>query len=187
MFLPLLLLFTLVPVIELSLIFKVHAFLSKQYGSDHAFGLSLLIIILTGYFGAKLAKSQGLKLFADLQAKLQSGQTPNLELVEGLLVLFGGLTLLTPGYLTDSLGLILLFPLTRKVIAKSLQSKFKNNAQASFFTGFPGANAGGFSATWSSSSMGQQPPRQHYYESDHQKQIDDIIDVSSTTIDHDKN
>ncbi len=77
MFLPLLLLFTLVPVIELSLIFKVHGIFSSMYGSDKAVGISILVIILTGYFGAKLAKSQGLKLFSELQTKLQSGQVPN--------------------------------------------------------------------------------------------------------------
>ena len=94
-----------------------------MYGSDKAVGMSILVIILTGYFGAKLAKSQGLKIFTELQTKLQSGQVPNLELVEGLLVMFGGLMLLTPGYMTDTLGLMLLFPLTRKLFASSLQKK----------------------------------------------------------------
>ena len=186
MFLPLLLLFTLVPVVELTLIFRVHGFLSSVYGSDKAFGLSLLIIILTGYFGAKLAKAQGLKLFTELQTKLQKGQVPNLELVEGLLVLFGGLMLLTPGYLTDSLGLLLLFPLTRKLFAKSLQKKFQNSGGAQFYTNFPGGNGGGFSATWSSSTMGEQAEPQRYYEAEQQKKLDDVIDITSTTIDHDK-
>ena len=184
MFLPLLLLFTLVPVIELSLIFKVHAIFSSMYGSDKAVGISILVIILTGYFGAKLAKSQGLKLFSELQTKLQSGQVPNLELVEGLLVLFGGLMLLTPGYMTDAMGLMLLFPLTRKLFAKMMQKKFKSSGNAAFYSNFPGAgNTGGFSASWSS-NMEQQPTQRHH-ESEHIKKIDDIIDVSSTTIDHD--
>ena len=87
--------------------------------------MSILVIILTGYFGAKLAKSQGLKIFTELQTKLQSGQVPNLELVEDLLVMFGGLMLLTPGYMTDTLGLMLLFPLTRKLFASSLQKNLK--------------------------------------------------------------
>ena len=182
MFLPLLLLFTLVPVIELSLIFRVHAIFSSMYGSDKAVGMSILVIILTGYFGAKLAKSQGLKIFTELQTKLQSGQVPNLELVEGLLVMFGGLMLLTPGYMTDTLGLMLLFPLTRKLFASSLQKKFKNTAKTSFYANFPGSTGGGFGATWTSQSPNDS---QKYYESEQTKKIDDVIDVTSTTIDHD--
>ena len=184
MFLPLLLLFTLVPVIELSLIFKVHAIFSSMYGSDKAVGISILVIILTGYFGAKLAKSQGLKLFSELQTKLQSGQVPNLELVEGLLVLFGGLMLLTPGYMTDAMGLMFLFPLTRKLFAKLMQKRFKSAGNAAFYTNFPGAgNGGGFSASWSSN---MKQPTQRYHESEQTKKLDDIIDVTSTTIDNDE-
>jgi UPF0716 protein FxsA len=184
MFLPLLLLFTLVPVIELSLIFKVHAIFSSMYGSDRAVGISILVIILTGYFGAKLAKSQGLKLFSELQTKLQSGQVPNLELVEGLLVLFGGLMLLTPGYVTDTVGLMFLFPLSRKLFARLMQKKFKSSSNAAFYSNFPGAdNKGGFSASWSS-NMKQEATQKHR-EPEQTKKIDDIIDVTSTTVDHD--
>ena len=184
MFLPLLLLFTLVPVIELSLIFKVHAVFSSMYGSDKAVGISILVIILTGYFGAKLAKSQGLKLFSELQTKLQSGQVPNLELVEGLPSLIRWPDAINSRLYDRCYGLNVPFPLTRKLFAKLMQKRFKNSGNAAFYTNFPGAgNGGGFSASWSSN---MEQPTQRYHESKQTKKLDDIIDVTSTTIDNDE-
>jgi UPF0716 protein FxsA len=105
MFIKLLLVFTIVPLVELYVLIEV--------GSRIGSGPTLLLLLLTGVIGAYLAKSQGLSLLQRAQHDLAQGRVPASQLVDGLIVLIGGMLLLTPGFLTDLLGLTLLIPLTR--------------------------------------------------------------------------
>jgi UPF0716 protein FxsA len=87
------------------------------------------LIILTGIIGSYLAKKQGLATFQQLQRQLQAGQLPGDALLDGVCILVGGTLLLTPGFLSDILGFLLLFPTTRiyfkKVINRWIQNRIR--------------------------------------------------------------
>ena len=102
MIFKLFLLFTIIPILELYLIIKVG-------GMIGAFN-TVLIILTTGIIGASLAKSQGLIVLSKIQQALNEGRIPGNELLHGLMILIGGATLLTPGFITDLIGLSMLIP-----------------------------------------------------------------------------
>ncbi|AXH99448.1 FxsA family protein [Sporosarcina sp. PTS2304] len=91
---------------------------------------TILIIIATGIGGAYLAKKQGLRAWRDLQHRMTTRETPGKALIDSVCILFGGLLLLMPGFLTDLIGLLLLFSGPRKIlypfIVKWLYNKMKN-------------------------------------------------------------
>ncbi|MDP4085338.1 MAG: FxsA family protein [Bacillota bacterium] len=75
---------------------------------------TVIFIFLTGFIGAYLAKKQGLKTIQDAREKLSRGQIPGESVLDGICILIGGTLLITPGFITDLLGLLLLLPFTRK-------------------------------------------------------------------------
>ncbi|MBD8068951.1 FxsA family protein [Bacillus sp. PS06] len=77
---------------------------------------TVLIIISTGVLGAWLAKKQGLEALRKFQHQMSYGQMPSDIIIDGLCILVGGVVLLTPGFVTDLIGLLLLLPATRNVI-----------------------------------------------------------------------
>ena len=79
-------------------------------------GLTFLFIILTGIIGAYLAKQQGLEIMHKARQQLQYGQIPSEAIIDGICILLGGILLITPGFITDFIGLFLLLPFTRKAI-----------------------------------------------------------------------
>ncbi|MDQ3957976.1 MAG: FxsA family protein [Actinomycetota bacterium] len=97
-----------VPLVELAVIVQV------------AQGLGILetIVLLIGVSvaGAWLLKQQGLATWRSLQETMARGQTPTKEAADGALILLGGALLLTPGFVTDAVGLVLLIPPTRAVV-----------------------------------------------------------------------
>jgi UPF0716 protein FxsA len=74
---------------------------------------TVLLIILTGVVGAWLAKKQGLETLRKAQQEMQYGQIPGMAIIDGLCILIGGVLLLTPGFITDTIGFLLLFPFSR--------------------------------------------------------------------------
>lgn len=86
---------------------------------------TILLIILSGGIGAYLAKQQGLETLRRAQEQLQYGQIPGEAILDGICVLIGGTMLLSPGFITDILGLFLLIP-TSRVVCKKLITKFLN-------------------------------------------------------------
>lgn len=78
-------------------------------GAWPTFGL----ILLTGFVGAFLARREARRVWRDAQLQLQSGQVPAMSIIDGLCIFAGGLLLLTPGFFTDTIGFILVFPVTR--------------------------------------------------------------------------
>lgn len=106
------LLFTIVPAVELYLLLR----LGERMGA----GPTLALILLTGVLGAAMARREGIAVLQQLTEGLERGVPPAATLVEGVLVLVGGLLLVTPGVLTDMTGLLLLFPPTRRLIAPAL-------------------------------------------------------------------
>ena len=85
---------------------------------------TILLVILTGAWGAYLAKSQGYSILARIQAETAAGRVPTKELIDGLLVLIGGIVLLTPGLLTDLAGFCLMLPGFRAIIRERVKKKF---------------------------------------------------------------
>ena len=111
MFIRLLLIFTFIPVLELIILIKVGAWIGVAP--------TIALILLTGFAGAYLARTQGLDLAIRIQRELKEGRLPAEELLDGAMILVGGLLLLTPGFFTDLTGFILLVPGTRKFCKKT--------------------------------------------------------------------
>ena len=77
--------------------------------------------LITGLIGAFWARREGGAVLKNLVTELQSGEAPQKSLLEGACVLFGGLLLIAPGFVSDALGLLLIFPLTRALVTKRIQ------------------------------------------------------------------
>ncbi len=118
-----------IPLCEISLILSLHHWMKIRFSDDVALIFTIGTIILTGYVGAKLAKSQGMNILREVQSSLSRGQVPQKAIAEGLLVLIGGILLLTPGYITDLIGLTFLFPYTRRIHAARLERWFLRSIQ----------------------------------------------------------
>ena len=113
MFLFLTILFIVVPALEIGLIIKV--------GQGLGFWPTLAVIFLTATLGAALAKSQGSEVMSRLKQGFGLGGELTTTIIEGVLIFAAGLTLLTPGFITDAVGLGLLIKPIRKMIALSIE------------------------------------------------------------------
>tara|TARA_B100001093_G_scaffold259864_1_gene248405 strand:- start:3069 stop:3500 length:432 start_codon:yes stop_codon:yes gene_type:complete len=116
LFVTLLFLFIVIPTAELVLLLM----LGVRIGWMPTMGL----IVFTGILGATLARQQGLSILRKIQTEMQNGRPPALEMVEGAMVVIGGMVLLTPGIITDGLGFALLVPGIRGAIANKIQKHF---------------------------------------------------------------
>ena len=116
MFIRLLLLFTLVPLIELALLIEI--------GQKIGLWNTIAIVVLTGFIGAALARSEGFGIISRIQNELASGQLPGDSFIDGALVLAGALLLLTPGLITDAFGFALLLPFSRSFVKIYLKKYF---------------------------------------------------------------
>jgi UPF0716 protein FxsA len=108
------LLFTLLPMIELFVLIRIGRVIGAWY--------TLLFVVAMGVLGAWLAKSQGRRVLTEWQTALAEGRVPNEGVLSGLLVLLGGVLLITPGVISDVFGLFLLVPVTRKLVARGVRS-----------------------------------------------------------------
>ena len=119
MLLPLVLLFIAVPIAELAVIIQV----GEAIGIWWTIGL----LIADSILGSWLMRHQGRASWRRFNETVAAGGVPAREVLDGALVIFGGALLLTPGFLTDILGLILLIPpsraLVRKIVARRLQHR----------------------------------------------------------------
>ncbi len=117
MFLRLLLLLTVVPLVELTILLR----LAEQFSWRATLGL----VLLTGVIGAWLARREGLKALGRIQADLAAGVAPAGAVVDGALILIAGIVLVTPGILTDLCGFALLIPPIRRWVKRRLARAFK--------------------------------------------------------------
>ena len=117
MLLKLFLAFTIIPIIEIYLLIEI----GSMFGALTAVAL----VILTGFLGAFLARMQGLQTLYRIQESLREGRMPSGELLDALLIGIAGLVLLTPGFLTDSAGFMLLIPATRNAIKNWLRRQIE--------------------------------------------------------------
>lgn len=119
MFLRLLLLFTLVPLVELYLLIEI--------GGAIGVAPTIAIVIVTGVIGAALARWQGLGVLRRLQDDLSAGRPPTDALIDGLLIFVAGAVLLTPGLITDALGFLLLVPAGRAAVRRLVSTAVARN------------------------------------------------------------
>lgn len=117
MFMILLALFIVVPLLELWMIIEVGSRIGAVY--------TIMSLILISVAGAALARQQGYRVIARIQSEVQSGNMPGDSLVDGAIILAGALLLLTPGFLTDIAGLLMLLPLTRIPIRSFAKRRLK--------------------------------------------------------------
>jgi len=113
----LLLLIIVVPALEIGLFIL----------AGKTFGLlkTLLLIVVTGIFGAWFARKEGLQVLKLAQLQSQRGEIPSEAILDGICILIGGVFLISPGFITDVLGLLLVIPYTRGVFKILLKSLFK--------------------------------------------------------------
>jgi len=115
MFGKLLFLFIITPIVELFLLIEI----GKAIGTLEIIGLT----IASGIIGAALTKSQGFSVLRKMQKEMAEGRMPTANLMDGFMILIGGILLLTPGVLTDAIGFLFLIPWTR-VLVKGLLMKW---------------------------------------------------------------
>lgn len=121
------LLFTLVTLLELSLLIPL--------GEAVGLPATIAIVIATAVVGATLAKRQGVTIWNRIQQELGSGKLPRDSLLDGLAVLVAGAFLLTPGVLTDVVGILLLIPPARvplKALAKRYAKKILDSPDVTY-------------------------------------------------------
>lgn len=146
---PLLLLlaFVIVPVVELYVIVQV--------GSLIGVPETIVLLLALSVAGAWLVKREGLRAWRRFTQAMDEGRLPTREVVDGALVLLGGALLLTPGFVTDAFGLLLIAPPTRALLSRMVRSR----AQVGFLS-----RVGGRGAPRGRAS----PPR---------RGLDDVVDV----------
>jgi len=113
-----LLLIVLVPVAELIVMFKV----ADVFGWPE----TLTVLLLVSVLGAWLVKRQGLAIVARIQRELSGGTVPTKSVVDGLLLLVAGVLLFLPGFITDAVGILLVFPPTRAALRGLLIRRYRS-------------------------------------------------------------
>jgi UPF0716 protein FxsA len=113
--LALLALFILVPLAELYVILKVGDAIGAIW--------TILLLAADSVLGSLLLRAQGRSVWRRFNTALAEGKMPHREVIDGVLVVFGGAFLITPGFITDVVGLVLLIPPTRAVVRRLLASR----------------------------------------------------------------
>nr|WP_302471606.1 FxsA family protein [Vibrio antiquarius] len=107
--------FIFVPIIEIGLFIQVGGFLGLWP--------TIALVLITAFVGASLVRSQGIQTLMSVQGRLEQGEIPAQQIFEGVMLAVAGVLLLTPGFMTDALGMLVLLPAPRAAIAKYLMSK----------------------------------------------------------------
>src|ERR687891_771827 len=105
-------LFIVVPIVELYAILKVGDAIGAVW--------TILLLAADSVLGSVLLRTQGRSVWRRFNTALAEGRMPHREVIDGVLVIFGGAFLITPGFLTDIVGLVLLVPPTRALVRRVL-------------------------------------------------------------------
>lgn len=142
----LILLLVSVPLLEL--------FVIVQVADGLGAGQTILLLLVVSVVGAWMVRRSGLGVLRQIRTRLAEGEIPGKELVDGLLILLAGAFMLTPGFLTDAAGLLMLFRPTRAVVRSMLMRRYGKridigpinanpaNVNPSDAAGWPGAPGG---------------------------------------------
>jgi UPF0716 protein FxsA len=121
--LPLVILFVLVPIAELAILIQV--------GQAIGVWWTIALLVADSILGSLLMRSQGRAAWRRFAEATRTGRVPAREVLDGVLVIFGGALLLTPGFISDALGLLLLLPPTRAVVRGILVRRLAHRMAAS--------------------------------------------------------
>jgi len=159
-------LFLVIPIIEIFFLIKVGEVIG-------AFP-TIILVVLTAVIGAGLLRQQGLSTLARLQENMGKGKLPAQEMIEGVLLAVGGALLMTPGFVTDTIGFLCLLPFSRKFVAQSIMKRSTDKLKA-------GVNAqmGGF--TYSSHAESEAQYDANIVEGEFTE-----VEESPTILPHDK-
>jgi UPF0716 protein FxsA len=111
------LVFIVVPVIELAVIIQVGEVIGPL--------LTVLLLLAMSVAGAWLVKREGLKAWRRFRAAMEQARIPAVEVVDGALVMLGGALMLTPGFVTDIVGLLLVIPVSRGLINRLIRTRVR--------------------------------------------------------------
>ncbi len=115
--------------------------------------ITIVATVATALLGSYLFRSQGLETWVRLNQKMQQGEMPGQEMVEGTMLLLGGALLITPGFITDAVGFALLLPTSRRLMARKVIDK-------GTLQSFTSVQGGGFTYTHYTRSGGGNPFQQ---------------------------
>lgn len=152
--------FVVVPIAEIYVLLQI----------GHAIGAlpTIALLIADSVLGAALMRSQGRAAWLRFNAALAEGRVPGREVIDGALVILGGALLLTPGFLSDALGLVLLLPPTRAIVRRVLLRRFGGRVVA-------GATSGARARMF---GFGPPPGRERHGAGD-----DEVVDANATDVD----
>ena len=114
---PVLLSIILIPIFEIYLFIKI----GSQIGAFN----TILLIFITAFIGVYYAKYEGLNTIRSAFTQIIKNQTPAYEIISGAAIAFAAILLIFPGFATDLLGFLFIFPITRKLIFGNISNKFK--------------------------------------------------------------
>jgi UPF0716 protein FxsA len=117
-------LFIIIPIIEITVLMQV--------GELIGVWPTIVIVVISAWLGAKYVRLQGLATMQSVQSKMAQGEMPSSEIVTGLVLLVAGVLLVTPGFVTDIFGLLLLIPSVRQLLATTVQKYIKTAQGGSF-------------------------------------------------------
>ena len=123
MFAKLFLTMVSVSLLEIYVLIKVGGFLGAWP--------TVALVVLTAFVGSALVRSQGLQVLRQFQQRIAQGESPGQQLIEGFMLLVTGVLLVTPGFVTDFLGLLILQPTIRSMVAKYILDNVKLNSTMS--------------------------------------------------------
>lgn len=164
MFPILLLMFIFVPIIEIGLFISVGGYLGLWP--------AIALVLITAFVGASLVRSQGLQTLMSVQNRLQQGELPAQQILEGVMLAVSGVLLLTPGFMTDALGMLVLLPAPRAAMAKYLMSKMTVQSVGGGFQG--GFGSGNFQqGPFDQDPFNQQPKDGNTFEGEYERKDGD--------------
>ena len=146
------LLFVIMPIVEMWLLIEV----GSRIGALYTMGL----VMLTAVIGINILRQQGFATMNRAQMRMQQGEIAGQELIEGFMLAIGGALLLTPGFITDTIGFLLLIPPSRQALARYLIRSGQIQAW--------GSRGGGFTFTSFRGGFGQHPGG--YYEGEYTRE-----------------
>jgi UPF0716 protein FxsA len=126
--------FIVVPLVEIYVLIQVGQVIGPWW--------TILLLILDSLFGTWLIRREGGRAWLALRVALESGRMPARELADGALILVGGTLMLTPGFVTDAFGILLILPFTRPVARRMLTQLVSRRLLAGYTTR-PGPGPGG--------------------------------------------
>jgi UPF0716 protein FxsA len=141
------LLFIIIPLIELYFIIVVGDIIGAFW--------TILLVLLTAVIGVNLLRAQGISTLARAQRNMAQGALPAMEMMEGIALAVAGVLLITPGFITDTIGFLLLIPASRRAIVRYIM------ARATVSTHFHGSSGGFYGSSEFTHNQSQSGSSEH--------------------------